>query len=591
MTINYNLEDILKNDYYIKLKDKIKEDILYGFMQETTRHNCFLPGDIIARIRGEYGYNVSSFISSEKLELVDRFVVSELTSFYICHEYFDLSYDDYKYIKQTDISKIKFKDAELRDFILNIKLIQNGKYQIFSNKISNPKERLLNEFKNEMNSNITNCGALASMTGLQLSEYGFSLPDGVDIKDSGFNFTMLIKNMSFAGRSGDNYQEKWNMDESKFLYDSRSLVSNSMFNTAINSQKRSDTWWIVGFNQINYLHDASSADLANNTVDGKLETYLKPGKNVKHLCTTSQLLASSGSIYDDNSSLYNYNEIVCSKYDGDGLKYQPDYIIYPISANPDAIYSKSPQERFDIAVKAAREFNIPIVFLDLDKIAKHEKEIVDQKITTYKNNPSAELLEEILSQIRMNRSTDYASYLFSNTYITQFIIDCCNEENKGIFESFINIMPDYSFTILQNNLNIAIMDNNRKIEEEYKVKEYEKFEEIGDGLEEEIRSQLEELEQKAMILNKKIIKTKEVKKEYADIIMQIDAFKQSLIESENIKIKQRKSKLFENKEKYEFLYTLSYEKKINIPNIETVIQINNLLENNDSLEYENSYTL
>lgn len=619
MTIEIRLEDILHNEYYNAFIPKIKEDILYSMAIKTNNHLLLLPQDILKRIKEEDGYSFNSIkdsLNKEELSHLDSYIISDITSFYICHENFDLSYEDFKYIKQTDISKLKFSDDLLKNFIINIKQIQNGNYQIFSAKINNPKERLLNEFKNEINSNLINSNNLNNVENKQLTEYGLPIPNDVTIKDSGLNFTMIIKDMGFAGRIGDTFKEKWNQDESNFRYDSRSLVSNSIF-TSISTPKSSQFAqnWMVGFNNIRHLNDASSADLANNTVDGKLETYLKPGKNVKNLCTTQQLLATTGLMQDDNTQLFDFNEIVCNKYDEIGTKYKPDYIIFTVSTNQNSKFSKNINERFQIAQTAAKDFNIPIVFVDLDKIVKHEKETVDQKITEYKENPSNYLLEDILTQIRMNRTTDYANELFTDEFISNFIIQSCNEENKEVFENMINLMPNYSFNKLQNEINRKNRIINEIIEKDKEtiIKKVQTIEEIKGKINPESLEKLTQLQEKIDKKSKKFFKNKKVKKEIEEAKLKLETLKKELIEKENARLEnEKKEKLkleFEKKnininvnedlekqkkslsEQFDFCYNLSYERNITIPKINDTIIVTNLLESERTLQNQETKAL
>ncbi|MBD9114496.1 hypothetical protein EGP95_01795 [bacterium] len=191
MTFEDNLFNILQNDYYKNSYFQIKEDILYSFMQKTTKHQRYLPEEILNIVRNEYGYNVKNFIKDDKLALADKLAAKELIAFYICHKYLNLSYENFKYIKQTDISEIDFSDKELEEFITNVKKIQNGIYEVYAHKISNPKSRLLDEFEKKMNGKINNYNNFTNMTADQLkNEYDFDLPINVQIKNPGYNFTL-----------------------------------------------------------------------------------------------------------------------------------------------------------------------------------------------------------------------------------------------------------------------------------------------------------------------------------------------------------------------------------------------------------------
>ena len=103
-----------------------------------------------------------------------------------------------------------------------------------------------------------------------------------------------------------------------------------------------------------------------------------------------------------------------------------------MSQNKNSKFSDYISERFEVACQAANEFKVPLVFMDLDKIAENEYDTVNKKLEEYKKNGNSQLLQDILGQIRMNRVTDYGVNLFTDKYLYDSIVDIY--DSKTIIE-------------------------------------------------------------------------------------------------------------------------------------------------------------
>ena len=89
------------------------------------------------------------------------------------------------------------------------------------------------------------------------------------------------------------------------------------------------------------------------------------------------------------------------------------------------------------------------------------------------------------------------------------MVDCCNANNKNIFEEIIDIMPNYSFKTLQSALENYKRDLDNNIKSE--IDEYTTFEEMQDKISKQELDEIEELKKRIFILEKKLFKTKKVK--------------------------------------------------------------------------------
>lgn len=528
-----DMNELLSIEENRQIRDQIREDCLYEVLRSSTATGLMLPDQILDVIKGIFPRKIETCITEqnkEKYDNLDKIVDNTLIRYLVCKNYFNMSYEDYKFISETDFSETKFDDKEFSEFIENIKDIQKGYFSIYSEPQGNIKYRILNKFKSDYNKTISNCDNFKSVGNDFLEEYNLSNSLGIDIRDSGFDFHFLLKDMSYAGRpkSADmSYKDYYNVDEHHFPTESKSLVSNSLFSTIASCQGESISTehLLVGYNGVTKLYDASTADLDSKEVNGSVQTYLKTGKNVKHLCNPNLLLKSTGIIKDDNTPSFVFNEIVDTKYDENNHKIQPDYIIFPLSRNANSNYSKHTSKRFDVACQAAKDFGVPLIFVDLDKIAKNEFEVVNKKVEQFEKNNNPELLRDILSQIRMNRVTDYATkpydenFLFSDRFLTDVIIKLYTPQNKDIFYEALNNMPNFKFADLKMRIGRKINSCNSLTnnEELSNIVSSQTLDQLELHVEETEMEKITKLDEELNKKKKRFFKTSKLKKQISQL--------------------------------------------------------------------------
>ena len=527
-----DMNNLLSIEENRQIRNQIREDYLYEILRSSTSTGLMLPNQILDVIRGISSRKIETCITEpikEKYNNLDKIVDNTLIRYLVCKNYFNMSYEDYKFISETDFSEIKFEDKDFSEFIENIKDIQQGLFSIYSKPQANIKYRVLNKFKSEYNKTISNCDDFKGVSSDFLEEYNLSNSLGIDIRDSGYDFHFLVKDMSYAGRpisANMSYKDYYNVDEHHFPTESKSLVSNSLFSTIGSlSEFISTEHLLVGYNELKELFDASTADLASEKINGSVQTYLKTGKNVKHLCNPNSLLKSTGIIKDDNTAICVYNEIVDTKYDENDKKIQPDFVVYALSKNPNSKFSDHTQERFKCACKAAKEFGVPLVFVDLDKIARNEFEVVNKKVEQFKKNSSPELLRDILGQIRMNRATDYATkpfdekFLFSDRFLTDLIIQLYTPQNKDIFYEELNNMPNFKFDDFKRRIEmkISLCNSLKNNEELSKIVSARSLDQLKLHVVEKEREEITKFDQELKKKKKSFFKTSKLKKQISQL--------------------------------------------------------------------------
>ena len=179
----------------------------------------------------------------------------------------------------------------------------------------------------------------------------------------------------------------------------------------------------------------------------------------------------------------------------------------------------------------------------------------------------------------------------------------------------INLMPNYSFNKLQNEINRKNRIINEIIEKDKEtiIKKVQTIEEIKGKINPESFEKLTQLQEKIDKKSKKFFKNKKVKKEIEEAKLKLETLKKELIEKENARLEnEKKEKLkleFEKKnininvnedlekqkkslsEQFDFCYNLSYERNITIPKINDTIIVTNLLESERTLQNQETKAL
>ena len=124
---NIDMDSLLSIEENRQLRDQIREDCLYEILRSSTATGLMLPDQILEVIRGLVHRKIEACITEqnkEKYDNLDKIVDNTLIRYLVCKKYFNMSYEDYKFISETDFSETKFEDKEFSEFIENIKDIQ-----------------------------------------------------------------------------------------------------------------------------------------------------------------------------------------------------------------------------------------------------------------------------------------------------------------------------------------------------------------------------------------------------------------------------------------------------------------------------------
>ena len=160
---------------------------------------------------------------------------------------------------------------------------------------------------------------------------------------------------------------------------------------------------------------------------------------------------------------------------------QPSYVIIA-SDMPDPLKAK--------AIKCSKEMNIPIVYLDKEKIITHEQEKIDSKIALWKETSNREekldLLEQILISHENNRcglrmtNPDWVEEYFPTRKIESIIEQSISEfQNKYFLTGDIQSYYEDSKQLMdildreQRKFNLAYEATSRTNEIDLSIEEYE----------------------------------------------------------------------------------------------------------------------
>ena len=239
----------------------------------------------------------------------------------------------------------------------------------------------------------------------------FKLVDGVKVIDAGEDFKMIVTAVgAYQDRFKDmeNYSTYWNSASIRSHGNCCSLIANN--NLSMAEAKNI----ILGFSTMsdNMLLLCGDKDL-NSTPDSKeLNTTIKLNQN---FYSASKLI---------NITRADYNELVYERRDLSSnpkfYKKNPDYIVFieeyenideyieRYKNQPQklglVLKQKQEQERmWKETLKAAQNFNVPIVKINREKCAKKSVNMINDLLLQFKSSKNPNLIYEIITQFENNR--------------------------------------------------------------------------------------------------------------------------------------------------------------------------------------------
>lgn len=317
--------------------------------------------------------------------------------------------------------------------------------------------------------------------------------DGVNVIDAGTEFYMICRaDGAFTYRDDDyNLYEKWNYPRRKTYSFSCSHISNSrILMYALEAKQDFVTY---GFSNLpknsiveNALGDNATMTTREKTIDPR--SY-HDGRKINP--TNNQDSCGQKFMTFDNMINYSsrsvYTEITLERFykdsNGNEKRLNPSYIIYTKTSTDycnDELYKKS--------LETAKEFNVPLVIIDLEKVLKSERSKLDILIKNFK---TIDDIKNII-QIYSNNCVDHSKFsrkevcnLFDSYFPEQI-----NEKNcmQNIIEKLLKKteIKNYPHSFYQEFFDFLIVLNIRKriispayfiiLKEKYKLTEnYENY--------------------------------------------------------------------------------------------------------------------
>lgn len=214
--------------------------------------------------------------------------------------------------------------------------------------------------------------------GLYTPKKEDSVAGQANVFEASVDFKMIITSVGayVSHNKKTNYKEDWNRPSIGYQHFCTSYIRNDMIGTA-------------PINTICYgFYDMEDSSLV---LSGSCDIYSERG------------LVSDGAgmrYYSPDTQInrtVDFNEMDYKRIQN-GKRKQPDYIVvFRENGNID---------NWDEAIKAQKQWNIPIVIIDKDRCLESERKKVKDMISEYDRNPSKELAKEIVQKVRNNRVTN-----------------------------------------------------------------------------------------------------------------------------------------------------------------------------------------
>lgn len=272
----------------------------------------------------------------------------------------------------------------------------------------------------------------------------YTINDGVKIFDAGTDFKMIVTAIgAYQGDFPDqeNYFDYWNSPTIRSHGNCCSLIGNN--NLSMATPKNI----ILGFSTMddNMLLLSGCKDL--NSTTSSRNFNIASEENFGTNPDDPYIEFSNPDILIDNTR-GDYNELVYERRDLSSnplfYKKNPDYIVFieeyeniddyfeEYKDNPDALaylneQKKSQEHQLEQSLKAAKDFNIPIVRINRETCAKQAIFEIEQLLSEFENTLNPEYLERMICQFENNRVGNHDKHLiirskyFSTTQMSTYL--------------------------------------------------------------------------------------------------------------------------------------------------------------------------
>lgn len=473
-----NIESLIEEN--IKLNDNQLDTILYLLVTPIKYNNINTLEDItnFDKIDEKELIRINRTINQslekkdiEKIKdilLVRLYGINFKTAKQICSNY------DISEIKITEENKDLFEMYKaiyqivseqdiniLYDLFISIKEFPNRDYR----RITIFENELRKAFAKDLHSQI-----------YRIDNNSYKITEEVPIYEVPNDFKMIITALgSFQNKfdNKENYFEYWNSPTIKYHGNCCSLISNSNLSMAIVKNI------ILGFSTMddNMLLLCDISDMNSTPLSQEFDIINKKDK---------QTYTSANKMIDNTRS--NFNELVYERRDITSnpkyYKKNPDYIVFIeeyenideemrkslLDLNKlEYLYSQKEEQqtKFKESLKAAKNFNIPIVKINREKLAKSEISKLENLYEEFVRTKNPILLNKIINKFESNRvgnSNDH--YIIMEKYFSSEYIDNMLDNIKKVIEEEPNK------TNLYNSLKLAIREEEEKVRKCHHARTY-----------------------------------------------------------------------------------------------------------------------
>ena len=276
-----------------------------------------------------------------------------------------------------------------------------------------------------------------------VSDKEFIEEDGVRVINAGTDFKMIVRSDgAFSERleqtSDDNYSKKWNRPSRSNTSFSTSLIaSNHLLYYGLSEYSENSPTITYGFSDLDDDAIVENAMGDDATIHRrKLTLDTSSYGDFRDISPTTfdgcgQRFMTFDNIMDDSSRAI-HTETVMSRFykdeNGEEQRRQPSYVVYVKTGDN---YREDVQ--YEETKKAARDFNIPVVVIDMEQVLAHERAKVDLMREDLKQNWS---LEEAVAVVQ-SYSNNAIKQLRSgpSELVSRYFPDEIN--GKSVMEDFI----------------------------------------------------------------------------------------------------------------------------------------------------------
>lgn len=342
--------------------------------------------------------------------------------------------------------------ARTKEDALNVKFAINGEKKQTFGEIDNQFRRCFAEMYNQAFYHPREQDKIGTETinGKQISVY-----------DAGVNFTMcshVVGAFSDSAEGDESYKDKWNRP----LRQSHVFCTRLIANDALEIAKENSVCY--GFTQFDTDALIASApwDMASITFNVMFDTAgeMDKKKSMRN-CEGSgaRFLSPREQI---NNTRTDGNETNWDRFDSTGQKKQPNYLIYIADSLNSSEFKSS--KSYKETLKAASQFDIPLVVIDRAKVINNEHYQINKMIDDYSQTHDFHTLEHIIQKFENNRTTGFWQSS-EDTYKKEFpLLTAKDGKFKSLQEitcELLEINPEHAQEIVDILSREAIKSHNK----------------------------------------------------------------------------------------------------------------------------------